>query len=266
MQLYILKKKALEDLKSDISANMEKYADAKENTDVHPWIDDYFEKKEGENYSYYRPTGLAVPDVELKLGGAETDAENAILLYDALRGELNLRRASDLRLWAYLTHKVFYAYMVKRWAITLSDVTDENTRGASSKQKLYGKINSRYFFGASNGKAFVRQGISRLFWGAMLTYDENNSDPYEMTKYIFEDQDRFVATTERTLARNKIFLIQALKVLKENGQINRQDTRAYFAEINRSCGIEVLDALSKENAHDLCEKCLEYVLSRSRSE
>lgn len=253
MQLNILKTKALEQLKSDISYNIEKYADE------HQWIDEYFSEKEMENY--YRPTGLAVPDVELKVGGPETDAENAAALYETLKDVLNPRLASDLRLWAYLTHKEFYTYMVKRWPIEISDVTDENDEGDSGKQKQYSRINTRYFFGASNGKAFVRQGIARLYWSAMLTYDENNSDPYEMTEYFLGKQDCFVAATERTLARNKIFLLQALKVLKKYGEINRTDTRAYFAEINRTCGIEVLDALSESNAYDLCARCLDYVVS-----
>lgn len=253
MQLNIMKTKSLEQLKSDIADNIEKYAEG------HSWIDNYFVEKGVENY--YRPTGIAIPDIELKLGGPETDAENAAALYEALRETLNPRLASDLRLWAYWTHKDFYTYMVNRWPIDISDATDEGEEGASGKQKQYSRINTRYFFGASNGKAFVRQGIARLYWSAMLTYDESNSDPYAMTEYFLSKQDCFVAATERTLARNKTFLLGALKVLKDNGDINRADTRAYFAEINRTCGIEVLDALSSENAYDLCKRCLDYVMS-----
>jgi len=253
MQLNILKKNALEQLKSDISQNMKKYADEK------VWIDKYFSDKSELNY--YRSTGLAVPDVELKPGGPETDAENAATLYDALKDTLNPRLAADLRFWAYLTHKDFYTYMVKRWPIEIPDQTDETKESASSAGKQYSRINTRYFFGASNGKAFVRQGIARLYWSAVLTYDADNSDPYEMTRYFLSKQDCFVAATERTLARNKTFLLAALRVLKEYGDISRADTRAYFAEVNRACGIEVLDALSSYNAYDLCKRCLDYVMS-----
>lgn len=253
MQLNILKKNALEQLKSDISQNMKKYADEK------VWIDKYFSDKSELNY--YRSTGLAVPDVELKPGGPETDAENAATLYDALKDTLNPRLASELRLWAYLTHKDFYSYMVERWPIKISDQTDETHEGDSNAEKQYSRINTRYFFGASNGKAFVRQGIARLYWSAALTYDQNNSDPYEMTRYFLSRQDCFAAATERTLARNKTFLLAALKVLKEHGDISRLDTRAYFAEVNRACGIEMLDALSSYNAYDLCKRCLDYVMS-----
>lgn len=254
MQLNIFKRMPLEQLVAEIPNNIEKY------TDENIWIDDYFSSKSMDNY--YQTTGLLVPDFDLKTGGAETDADNAQAMYEALKDTLNPRLASDIRLWAYLAHKTFYPYMVKRWPIQIPDVTDETDKDASKKQKILDRVKSRYFFGASNGKAFVRQGIARLYWSAALTYDESNSDPYEMTRYLLDkDQDRFVAATERTLARNKTFLLAALKVLKTSGKINRTDTRAYFSEVNRACGTEILDALSPSNAQDLCEKCLDYVMS-----
>lgn len=254
MQLNIFKRMPLEQLVAEIPNNIEKY------TDENIWIDDYFSSKSMDNY--YQTTGLLVPDFDLKTGGAETDADNAQAMYEALKDTLNPRLASDIRLWAYLAHKTFYPYMVKRWPIQIPDVTDETDKDASKKQKILDRVKSRYFFGASNGKAFVRQGIARLYWSAALTYDESNSDPYEMTRYLLDkDQDRFVAATERTLARNKTFLLAALKVLKTFGKISRTDTRSYFSEINRACGTELLDALSSNNAYDLCEKCLDYVMS-----
>lgn len=254
MQLNIFKKMQLNQLIADLPQNIEKY------TEDNVWINDYFSNKSMDNY--FRSTGLSVPDFDLVIGGSDTDAQNAQTMYDALRDVLNPRFASDLRLWAYLAHKTFYSYMVKRWPVYSSDETDETEENASKKQKILDRIKTRYFFGASNGKAFVRQGISRLYWSAALTYDENNSNPYEMTQYLLDkDQDRFVAVTERTLARNKTFLLAALKVLKNYGNVKRFDTRAYFAEINRTCGIELLDALSPNNAYDLCERCLNYVMS-----
>ena len=253
MQLNILKKNSLEQLEAGINDNIEKYV-----SDV-PWIDQYFADKS--MAYYYRSTGIAVPDFQLKIGGPETDAENAAIIYDALKDILNPRLASDLRLWAYLTHKDFYAYMVHRWPIDIQDQTDETDEDVSNSRKIYSRINTRYFFGASNGKAFVRQGIARLYWSAFLTYDQGNSDPYEMTGYFLGKQDCFVAATERTLARNKTFLLAALRALKEYGDVNRADIRAYFAEINRVCGIELLDSLSAENAYDLCKRCLDYVMS-----
>lgn len=253
MQLYILRNNALQKLITDIGANIKNYSNG------NIWVDKYFATEYDSRY--YRETGISIPDIELKIGGSETDADNAELLYQELKDVLYPRLASDLRLWAYLTHKDFYPYMVTRWKITNPDITDETDNNASGLKKQFDRIRTRYFFGASNGKAFVRQGIARLYWSAALTYDPDNSDPYEMTRYFLNKQDCFVAATERTLARNKTFLLEALRVLKEVGNINRLDTRAYFAELNRACGIELLDSLSSDNAYDLCRHCLDYVIS-----
>lgn len=253
MQLNIFRKGPLEQLIADIPDNIEKY------TSEESWVDQYFTEKSMDRY--YRSTGIAIPDFELEIGGPEKDAENASIIYDAMKDVLNPRLASDIRLWAYLTHVNFYKYMVNRWSVQMPDQTDETETDDSNAKKVVSRINSRYFFGSSNGKAFVRQGIVRLYWSAALTYDAQNSNPYEMTDYFLGKQDCFVAATERTLARNKTFLLAALKVLKEYGDISRIDIRAYFAEVNRTCGIELLDSLSSDNAYDLCKRCLDYVMS-----
>lgn len=251
MQLSIFTKAALEQLKSDIYLNLREYA----NDEV--WIDKYFLEKSMERYS--RPTGILIPDFELIPGGADRDSENARIIYSNMREYVNPRIASDLRLWALLAHEDFYSYMVNRWAMDRGDNLDENV-GDTLLHREYDRINLRYFFGASNGKAFVRQGISRLYWGAALTYDESNSDPFEMTDYIFASQDRFVAATERLLGRNKTFLLASLKVLKEADVSNRVDTRDYYAAINRACGNGVLESLSTQKAQDLCKNCLDRVM------
>lgn len=256
MQLNILTKNAYVMLTEDLNVNIEKYAESE------VWIDEYFSSKSMDRY--YRFTGISVPDFELEIGGPETDADNARILYEALKDTLNPRIASDARLWLYLTHKTFYSYMVRRWPVQNTDGTEEsekNEKSVSRKQKIYNKINERYFFGSSNGKAFVRQGIARLYWSAALTYDENNSDPYEMTRFLLNNQDLLVATTERSLARNKNFLLAVLKVLRDYGPLNRADIRAYLAEVNRACGTGILDALSSDHAYELCEQCLNYVMS-----
>ena len=253
MQIKIMKRKAISQLIADIPSNVEKYA--KETG----WLESYMISKGIEFYTV--PTGIVIPDVELKNGGPETDAENSELLYESLKDVITTRQASDLRLWAYLAHVEFSDYMSERWSVDVADKEDEEDEGGGQTNKLVNRIKTRYFFGASNGKAFVRQGIARLYWSAFLTYDDDNSDPYEYTKFFLGKQDVFVAATERTLARNKVFLLESLKVLKDAGNINRADTRAYFAEVNRACGLTVLDALSSEKAKELCEGCMDYILS-----
>ena len=103
------------------------------------------------------------------------------------------------------------------WAIDETDdeeaETEKNKR--TTVEKAISRVGTRYFFKASKGKAFVRQGIARLYWSAYLTYDESNpsGNPYEYTEYFFSKQDIFTSITERSYARNKVLLLAALRKL-----------------------------------------------------
>lgn len=250
MVLNFLKNGALDLLVSDIPNNIERY-DAKPK-----WIDDYFEEK-GMG-SYFFNSMISVPDVDLIIGDSKTDFKNAVALYSALKDTLNPVQASDLRLWAFLAHNTYWDYMRERWAI---DVPEDDDEAEAEANKLVARVGSRYFFKASKGKAFVRQGIARLYWSAHLTYDDENSNPFEYTEYFLSKQDIFAVSTERSLARNKTLLLAALKVLKENGDLKRKDIRQYFLRLNQAGGLLVLDSLSAASAYDLAKRTLEDVLT-----
>ena len=256
MIINFMKNDALDMLKADIPNNTALYS-LKDR-----WIDQYFEEKGFGSYSF--SSGIMVPDVDLTIGDSKTDYENAIKMYDSFKGKLNPVQASDLRMWAYLAHNTYWDYMRTRWAV---DVASDDDDDESGNDKIVSRIGSRYFFEASKGKAFVRQGIARLYWSAYLTYDENNKeDPYEMTGYFLSKQDIFTVSTERSLARYKILLLASLKVLKENKDLKRKDVRSYFLNLNQAGGIAVFDALSPEGAYDLAKKTLEETIADSENE
>lgn len=248
MIINFIKNEALDRLKADIPNNVSLY-----NSESR-WIDEYFEEAGMSNYSF--STGIMVPDVELTIGDSKTDYENAVKLYEAFKGQLNPIQASDLRLWSFLAHNTYWNYMRTRWAIDDPSEEDEEESG----NKLVSRIGTRYFFKASKGKAFVRQGIARLYWSAYLTYDEENEDPYEITKYLFSKQDIFVASTERALARDRMLLVEALRVLKESGDLKRADIRSFFLNLNQAGGVLVFDSLKKSDAYDLAKKTLSETL------
>ena len=252
MKVYYMKEKALDSLQKDISDNLEKYESS------FRWIDQYFIDKEAPKY--YFETGIEVPDYELVLGGPETDFQNAKIVFEAFNGKLNPVQASDLRLWAYLAHVQHWDYMHSRWKIDVPDEEDEPDDGEKSpRDKVLDRVKTRYFFGSSRGKAFVRQGIARLYWGAYLTYDETNDNPYEYTEFFFTKQDVFTSITERSYARNKVLVLAALKVLKKHPDLSRTDIRLFLAKLNQSGAITVLDFLDAEQATQLCEKRMDEV-------
>lgn len=256
MILNFMKNAALDMLDADIPNNIARYNSSEK------WIDAYFEEKGIGKYAF--STGIAVPDVSLIAGDSSTDFVNSKILYEAFKGSLSPVQASDLRLWAYLAHDTYWEYMRKRWAIDSVSDGDEEDAGVN---KLMARIGSRYFFKASKGKAFVRQGIARLYWGAYLTYDETNTDnPYEITEYFFSKQDIFAVSTEHALARNKALLIGALKALKNYGDLKRKDIRRFFIKLNQAGGIVVFDSLTIDSAYSLAQSILSEVISENGKE
>lgn len=251
MILNFFKSSSLSVLESEIPKNIDHY---KEQED---WVKDYFTAKGMGNYSFN--SGITVPDVELKIGDFTTDYDNAVNIYESFRGKLNPVQASDPRLWTYLAHNVFWGYMRNRWAIEKD--SDEDDEGIGNK--LVGRIGSRYFFKASKGKAFARQGIARLYWSAYLTYDEENKNPYELTEYFLSKQDIFTAATERSLARDKNLLLAALRALKEGDNLKRNQVRKFFLNLNLAGGTIVFDSLSKSDAYELAKRTLEDVLNEN---
>lgn len=263
MKVYFLKQKALDTLEKDIAENIEKYQGTEQ------WAESYFISKDMPNY--YFDTEIEVPDYQLIIGGPETDFQNAKILYEAFSQSINPVQASDLRLWAYLAHIQHWDYMNTRWKIDAPDEEDEEADDAqweeqgeekkTSANKILDRIGYRYFFKASRGKAFVRQGISRLFWSAYLTYDANNENPYEYTEYFFSKQDIFTSITERSYARNKILVLAALKELKAHPELGRTEIRLFLAKLNQAGAIKVLDFLDKGQAEELCAEVMTEVIN-----
>lgn len=254
MKIYYMKQKALDSLQKDIPDNLEKYRMSSS------WINEYYIDKE--TPKYYFDTGIEVKDYQLIPGGSETDFQNSRIVFEAFKDKINPVQASDLRLWSYLTHVQHWDYMFTRWKIDIPDEEVDNETGDKKKtprEKAIDRINTRYFFGASRGKAFVRQGIARLYWSAYLTYDETNDNPYEYTEYFFSKQDIFTSITERSYARNKTLVLAVLKELKKYPELSRDDIRLFLSKLNQAGAITVLDFLNTEHAKQLCEKLMDEV-------
>jgi len=255
MKVYYLKQKSLDILEKEIPNNIQNYQSQE------LWAENFFISKDMPNY--YFDTGIEVPDYKLIIGGPETDFQNAKILYEAFAPYINPVQASDLRLWAYLAHVHHWDYMNARWKIDApeEDDDDEEEGEKTSTNKIIDRIGYRYFFKASKGKAFVRHGISRLFWSAYLTYDEDNENPYEYTEFFFSKQDIFTSITERSYARNKVLVLAALKELKCYPELGRAEIRLFLAKLNQAGAIKILDFLNKKQAEELCSEVMSEVVN-----
>ena len=238
MKLLFLRQTAFGMLQSEIQQNLDYYIRPE------PWLDDYFLTKDTSNYCF--DSGIEVPDFELLPGGPDTDAENAKRLYRSFRGALNRIQATDFRLWSHMTHTCCWDYMKARWK--LDGATNISTEG---------RIADRYFIASRS--PYMRNGISRLYWSAELTYDEGNSNPYEYLEYVLKYQDLAVGALDRQIGRARNSIIGNLKALKE-ADLNEDDRRLFFTKINQFGGVTLLDAINKEKAYDISRHYIDSIL------
>jgi len=193
--------------------------------------DNYFKSQFSYEERYTKgPTGIFI-DSDIKLDPQKSDLENSIILYKAL-SELNEVQASDERLWAYLTHVHFWAYMQGRWPI-------ENAK------KPLSRIRERYFLRNLNLESLTRNGLSRLWWYAHLTYDTNRKNKYELLETLLQRQDLVVGITERALGASKKIRTGLLEYLLENPSIasNENLTRELIKTLNLYGGVKMLPLL-----------------------
>jgi hypothetical protein len=246
MELQFLRREAMDTLRKGIGENIIRYAEEKED-----WTDSFFLEK-GTKMPLFSSEIIA-PDVELVLGkDAANDVENAILIHKAFKDVLNPVQAADRRLWIALTHTVFYTYMTSRWPVE----NETNNSGTN------GTITDRYF--ASRG--LFRNGLSRLFWIAELTYDSSLEDTYEYTRFLMNYQDLINQVDGSSLCRNKAVLKAYLKALKKAGEMTERQKRLFFNGMCNKGGVRVLDALPQDVMDDLCENVMEGVLDTKQIE
>lgn len=181
---------------------------------------------------------LEIPGLVLTMSAlqpSKTDFENSKRVYETLKF-LTDSQASDERLWAALCLGPFWEYMQYRW-------NDKNGWNESS-------ILVRFFFNSNIRRSMVRNGLSRLWWIARLTYDEKRKDPYELTRLVCEQQ-RFIADVlERNTSNNLLiirpFLDAILKARELGKNIDTNDMRNLAKYLNLLGGTYVLDCLPYE--------------------
>ncbi len=124
--------------------------------------------------------------IEEKFLNSSNDFITAKYLFETLN--LDRIQASDSRLWITLTHRDSWDYMQERW----------NLKDSDKGTNLNNKILSRWHLAGSPRNALARNGLSRLWWAAELTYAPwekepelecfRSEDPYKYTKIITENK------------------------------------------------------------------------------
>ena len=166
---------------------------------------------------------IEVSEFNLKMeNGINDDFDNMVIMYENLKF-LTDSQASDERLWSGLAHTIFWNYMQHRWPMP------------NEKDKRNSHILNNYFFWNST-KAVFLNGLSRLWWYARFTYDENLDDHYELTKYVCENDinGKIFPLLSCTFVNNKEVFKNIIKAVKKYEEENNTKlSRDQFGELNK---------------------------------
>lgn len=149
------------------------------------------------------------------ISGGKDDYRNAIAIYEAV-GPIDRANAADPRLWTYLALNTCKDFMSNRWPLEV-----DGWRNRLRDRWLMPETPTR-----SN---LTRHGIARLWWLAELTYDgdlehklsRRQSDQYAYTKWMFENQDRIVAITERIFGANNAVRWSLMDSMADDNRTNK---------------------------------------------
>lgn len=185
---------------------------------------------------------LNLSDINLGTSPAD-DLESSIKIFLALK-DIDLVQANDKRLWVTLTHTLFFKYAKERWKI--NDATSDDV------------IKDRFHFEGTGLRARNQNSIARLWWAAKLTYDEKRSDPFELTKLLWEKQDFYQNLIDRKFSTYSGTLKGFLKFYSENKHLDQKfEMRKLFKGINTYGGVRVLSLLDEEDVtkqiYSLCK-------------
>ena len=171
---------------------------------------------------------------------SSTDAENALIVYDALK-YLTPHQASIERMWAYLCHFDCQQYVAARWL---------NRRPDNEKDAVR-EIRNHFF--AVGNRALIRDnGVSRLWWLGKISHDVAPDDPREFLTVLLHRQDVRSALIERpSVSMNRELLRGIYAVMREHwvngGALFERDAfRNWMVALNRRGGVVLLDALPND--------------------
>ena len=240
MKLYIMKKKCLEVLKSNIKAQeiYSKYGTQSNNE----WLKEVCAEDPFEEFKDIAEFKLHIEKDNVgKIIKGKTDFENCKIIYRNLKF-LSESQASDERLWAGLCHSIFYDYVRQRWEYD----TGKRFPSNSSVIKL------RFFLEGREG--IFSNTLARYWWTAHLLYDVAKKNPFEKLDILgAEDMSsKFFHIFNRPFVYNRKILngvIRCFEYFKAKGiKLNnvKEQVAPAMQKLNAIGGALILDCLSED--------------------
>lgn len=240
MNLHVVKRGLVAELRDKIEQNMERYLSGNFDDILLP--------------DYVIPVKETEIDLELikalnPISGGEVDVENSLIIYKAIKG-INRYLARDERLWVWLTHSVCLDYARKRW---LAKTTDN--------EKLKSLIRDHFF--AAGARGFERNNaIACLWWWAEIVSHYPHADLKTALQVFLHQTDVRASIIERPTSSQSAFpSIMNILIEKYNSDErikffkrekgNSATYRRWLGEINRYGGTKFYEAMPEPEVTSL---------------
>lgn len=192
-------------------------------------------------FDYDKSQVLIIPTLEKPNGllekmDAKNDLKSAKALYEAY-GKLTPLQASDESFWTYLTHVDLFHYVQQRNDAVLEEGFND------------AKYIDNYFFHGNGG--LIYHPLAGLWWDVHCTIDNESSEPYKYTDYLFKDYGLRVTYMGRySLFRHKEQVFGILQFLMDNEDVSnehfRQRTRWISQYFNKLGAVKQLRSLKRD--------------------
>ena len=173
------------------------------------------------------------------------DIENVRRLYGAWR-TLPPYAAADERLWAGLSHTLFWRYIHRR---------KEKDFGAGKTAAL----RSDFFFAQGRRRSLFVNPLARLWWAGRMVYDERRRDPFELLPVLAQGAFASQLASSSLMSRRetRFAVLSLLERFERSGKkVKREHLQALLARLNAISSLTLVDMLSEEEI----ERRLEGVL------
>jgi len=238
MNLKFMREEALLYFKENLQYNYKNYL-----LDSPDWINERFENSLEESRILVSDFALDIGQEELSIG----DCNNVKIMYTNLK-HLSNTQAADERLWAGLSHSMFWKYLQYRTKINEEKITEN-------------KILFSYFFKRGGKRILIMNPLSRLWWVGRQIYDPSNEEnPFYALEYLKRDFSTKVLNIFSYNYTNnpkitRAVLVALAELEKENDIIiYRNHYLKIFKYLNILGGSIILDSLTQEEIIDKIKK------------
>ena len=238
MNLKFMKEDALLHFKENLKYNYKNYL-----LDSADWIYEKYENPLEESRILASDFSLDMTQKEVSIG----DCNNVRIMYKNLK-HISNTQAMDERLWAGLSHSIFWDYLQYRTKINEEKITEN-------------KILFSYFFKRGGKRILVINPLTRLWWVGRQVYDPSNEeDPFYALEFLKRDFSTKVLNLFSYNYTNNPKIVRAILVAlaqleKENNiVIARNPYLKILKYLNMLGGSSILDSLEQEEIGEKIKK------------